>query len=337
MIVCYRPNQDVLVIQGGSMLYKLSLLFNHPNYFRYAFFVILIFTAALNHLVTNDNIFIFYILTVVFLGIGYYNRSIHFLLFLSFIVVATRFFLIPGVNSDILTFFVFLVVYSLITLISAGLMNYVQKTKKDAIEFTKTLANTLDSRDKNTMNHSENVAKYAYAIARKMNLPQEMSNNIYIGGLLHDIGKIAVPEQILNKPGKLTDEEYDVIKSHTIQGYHILKPLTNFKNKGILDITLYHHERYDGKGYPAGLKGEEIPLVARIVGIADAFDAMTSNRVYRSQLDLKYTLGEIRKNKGKQFDPNIADAFLSLFEDEQETSLNKLKENIPHNTSWDIH
>ena len=143
---------------------------------------------------------------------------------------------------------------------------------------------------------------------------------IHIGGLLHDIGKIGLPEHILTKPGKLTDEEYALIKTHPTLGYEIIKHVKSFKDSGILDIVLYYHERYDGKGYPSGLKGEDIPLAARIVAIADTFDAMTSKRVYRDKLDLDFTLNEIRKNKGAQFDPVITDVFLSLFEKSKKTS-----------------
>ncbi|MFC6604051.1 HD-GYP domain-containing protein [Ectobacillus funiculus] len=191
--------------------------------------------------------------------------------------------------------------------------NY-QKIKESKLELIKTLVNALDSRDSYTLHHSENVAHFSLEIAKKMKLSKSLCDVIHKGGLLHDIGKIGIPEHILTKTGKLTDEEYNIIKSHTDIGYEMIKHVSDFNENGILDIVLYHHERYDGKGYPKGLKGTEIPLVARIVAIADMFDAMTSRRVYRSELNLEYTLNEIRKNKGTQFDPEIADIFLSLFE-----------------------
>jgi HD-GYP domain-containing protein (c-di-GMP phosphodiesterase class II) len=120
------------------------------------------------------------------------------------------------------------------------------------------------------------------------------------------------------KNGKLTDDEYSIVKGHPFIGHEIIKHITNFHGTGVLDIVLYHHERYDGRGYPKGLIGDQIPLVARIVAIADTFDAMTSRRVYRDELDLEYSLNEITKNKGTQFDPEVVDVFLSLFESNNE-------------------
>ncbi|WP_458413466.1 HD-GYP domain-containing protein [Schinkia sp. CFF1] len=196
-------------------------------------------------------------------------------------------------------------------------MKFVHRVKKDNLELTTALANALDSRDAYTMYHSENVAKYAFEIAKKMKLSKDTCNNIHIGGLLHDIGKIGIPEHILSKPGELTDEEYKIIKTHPSVGYEIIKHIESFKETGVLDIVLYHHERYDGKGYPTGLSGHDIPLEARIVAVADTFDAMISKRVYRNALNLDYTLEEIKKNKGTQFDSKIVDVFLSLFDDQQ--------------------
>lgn len=193
-------------------------------------------------------------------------------------------------------------------------MRYVQKVRKDYFELTTALANALDSRDPYTRHHSENVSKYAVEIAQEMELSAELCDIIRIGGLLHDIGKIGIPEHILTKKGKLTEEEYNIIKTHPNIGYKIIKHITNFSENGVLDIVLYHHERYDGSGYPNGLKGKEIPLLARIVAVADTFDAMVSQRVYREKLDLNSTLGEIVQNKGTQFDPEIVDIFLRVVE-----------------------
>lgn len=193
-------------------------------------------------------------------------------------------------------------------------MRYVQKVKRDNLELITALANALDSRDPHTMCHSENVAKYSLQIAEKMRLSKETCDIIRKGALLHDIGKIGIPEHILQKHGRLTNEEYKIIQSHPKIGYEMIKHVGNFHDNGILDIVLYHHERFDGKGYPAGLKGNQIPLYARIVAVADTFDAMTTKRVYRDELSLDYTLNEIWKNKGTQFDPEVVDAFLSLFD-----------------------
>ncbi|PLR70447.1 diguanylate cyclase [Bacillus sp. UMB0728] len=289
---------------------------NHPSYFRYGFFILFISSVLINSFILRDesNFFILYIITVIFLGIGYYNKPTWFLTFFTFLVVLCRFFLISEIEDNAVTFIIYLFTYILITFISAGLMRNVQKVKKDNLELTTALANALDSRDAYTLHHSENVARYSVEIAKKMKLSKDLCNIIRIGGLLHDIGKIGIPEYVLTKPGRLTKEEYELIKAHPKIGYEIIKHVESFHKNGVLDIVLYHHERYDGKGYPSGLKGSEIPLVARIVAIADTFDAMTSKRIYRQGLDLEYTLNEIRKNKGTQFDPEIVDVFLSLFD-----------------------
>lgn len=299
--------------------------FNHHEYFRYGFFILLIFSFILNSIVlqNHSNFFILYIISVIFLGIGFYNKPAWYLILFTVFVVSCRFFLIRDQEDNLLvTFMIYLISYLLITFISAGFMLNVQKVKDDNLELTTALANALDSRDTYTLHHSENVAKYGVKIAEKLNLSKEECSIIRIGGLLHDIGKIGVPEHILTKPGKLTEDEYNVITTHPTIGYEIIKHVTSFHRNGVLDIVLYHHERYDGKGYPAGLKGEEIPLVARIISVADTFDAMISRRVYREELDLAFTLNEIKKNKGTQFDPEIVDVFLSLFKDEAESKRN---------------
>jgi energy-coupling factor transport system substrate-specific component len=131
--------------------------------------------------------------------------------------------------------------------------------------------------------------------------------------LLHDIGKIGIPDSVLNKPAKLTDEEYKIMKSHVTIGAQILKDFTLIENA--TDGALYHHERYDGKGYVYGLKGDEIPENARVIGIADAFDAMTSKRVYRKPMDKEYVLNELRNGSGTQFDPYYLKILLELIED----------------------
>jgi len=135
-------------------------------------------------------------------------------------------------------------------------------------------------------------------------------SNLRKAAQMHDIGKIGIPDSVLNKVGRLTDEEYAKMKSHVVGGAEILKDFTLVDH--VVDGTRYHHERYDGKGYPDGLKGEEIPLFARIIGVADAFDAMTSNRVYRNHMDNDYVMNEMKRGRGTQFDPVALDAFLRL-------------------------
>ena len=166
--------------------------------------------------------------------------------------------------------------------------------------------------DEYTFKHSVDVATMSMIVARKYGLDDKQVYEIGIAGLLHDIGKIGIPDRILNKPGKLTDEEYGIMKSHVTKGAEILKSFTIVDH--VEEGALYHHERYDGKGYVHGLKGEEIPINARIIGIADTFDAMTANRVYRKQLDMAYVIQELKNGRGTQFDPGLVDVMLGLID-----------------------
>ena len=137
-------------------------------------------------------------------------------------------------------------------------------------------------------------------------------HDLEVGGLFHDIGKIGIPDSILRKESKLTDDEYSEIKNHPAIGAHILSSAKIFEN--IIPIVKHHHERYDGNGYPSRLKGEEIPYFARIAAIADTFDAMTANRVYRKQLDMAYVIQELKNGRGTQFDPGLVDVMLGLID-----------------------
>ena len=175
------------------------------------------------------------------------------------------------------------------------------------------IANAVDAKDERTRAHSERVAIYSEMMARELGFDEEDCKNIRNAARMHDIGKIAIPDHILNKPGRLTDEEYVIMKSHVIRGASILEGFTLLEH--VVEGARYHHERYDGKGYPEGLKGEEIPLYGRLIGVADAFDAMTSNRVYRHQMDMEYVIGEIRRGRGTQFDPVFADVMLKILEE----------------------
>ncbi|MBR1478797.1 MAG: diguanylate cyclase [Lachnospiraceae bacterium] len=184
--------------------------------------------------------------------------------------------------------------------------------KQMTFEMIETIANTLDAKDEYTQGHSRRVAEYAVQIAKELGMSDDEVENIRYIALLHDIGKIGVPDAVLNKPGRLTDTEYGLMKLHTVAGGEILKDIDLFKD---LDLgALYHHERYDGKGYPNGLKGEEIPYIARIICMADSYDAMTSNRIYRSHLSKDVVIAEIKRCSGTQFDPKIAEAFLKYLE-----------------------
>ena len=174
------------------------------------------------------------------------------------------------------------------------------------------IANAVEARDKSTGSHSYRVAEYSVMIAQELGFTDEQQEQIRKTGLLHDIGKIGVPDNILNKSSKLTEEEYEIMKKHTIIGGDILKGLTFIPH--VDEGAKYHHERYDGSGYPFGLKGEEIPLNARVIGIADAFDAMTANRIYRKRLNIDIVKKELKLWSGSQFDPGLVDIILDLIE-----------------------
>lgn len=180
-------------------------------------------------------------------------------------------------------------------------------------ESIETFTGFIDAKDPYTNGHSKRVAKYTRLLAQEMGFEGEDLDRIYYTALLHDCGKIGVPDNILGKPGKLTDEEFKVIKSHTVRGGEILKSFKSLEH--VEDGARYHHERYDGRGYPEGKEGGDIPLIARIICVADSFDAMSSNRVYRNHLTREQVIEELEKNKGKQFDPQIADIMLRLIKE----------------------
>lgn len=181
------------------------------------------------------------------------------------------------------------------------------------------LSEAVDAKDRYTSGHSKRVAEYARMIAKRLGKSKEEQEEIYRAGLLHDVGKIRIPVDIINKPGKLTDEEYNIIKVHPVTGYHILSGISGSEQMAI--AAKYHHERYDGKGYPNGLAGDKIPEIARILGVADSYDAMTSNRSYRSGLPKEIVREEIIKGRGSQFDPEIADIMLQLMEEDTEFNM----------------
>ncbi|AZR72093.1 hypothetical protein BBF96_01010 [Anoxybacter fermentans] len=186
-------------------------------------------------------------------------------------------------------------------------------------EILKVLSRSIDYRDSYTEEHSERVKNYAVKLAKELLLPESLVEEIRIGSLLHDLGKLGIPDQIINKQGLLSVEEYEKIKEHPRIGYRIIEPVQISRN--IKAIILFHHERWDGQGYPLGLKGDEIPLPARIVAIADAFDAMTSNRVYRKACSKEEALKEIQACSGSQFDPQLSKVFIKMIE--KEINLNK--------------
>ena len=189
-----------------------------------------------------------------------------------------------------------------------------EKLERLSVQMVQALANTIDAKDAYTNGHSTRVAKYSMMLAKRMGYENEKLEQLYYAALLHDIGKIGVPREIINKTSRLTDEEYEIIKTHPGIGANILEEVSE-----IPDIVIgarWHHERYDGKGYPDKLMGIEIPEIARIIGVADAYDAMTSKRSYRDVLSQEVVSNELIKGKGTQFDPEIAEIMLQLIKED---------------------
>ena len=199
---------------------------------------------------------------------------------------------------------------NIIKQINDELKDTYDKLEQAYMESIETLRFTVEAKDPYTRGHSDRVSEYSVLIGKNLGLSDEDLKTLRLGGLFHDIGKIGVPDSILLKESKLTDDEYSEIKNHPTIGAHILSNATIFKD--IIPIVKHHHERYDGNGYPGKLKGEDIPYFARISAVADAFDAMTSKRTYRNSLPLDVVKEEIEKCKGTQFDPAIADIFLDI-------------------------
>ncbi|KYH31778.1 cyclic di-GMP phosphodiesterase response regulator RpfG [Clostridium tepidiprofundi DSM 19306] len=188
-----------------------------------------------------------------------------------------------------------------------------ENLKQNYLKTIKALIAAVEAKDKYTEGHSLRVSKYALLIAKEMGLSKEMCEKIEIGGLLHDIGKIGINEKILTKKGKLNVDEYDKIKQHPEIGYKILERV-GFSDT-IMNIVRYHHKRFDLKGYPEDKQISRLPLEASIIGVADTFDAITSNRSYRKAMSYKKAIHELKKNKGTQFDPNVVDAMITIYND----------------------
>ncbi len=185
--------------------------------------------------------------------------------------------------------------------------------EKIIIDTLQMLAKLIDAKDSYTNGHSDRVAEYAVLLAKEMHMKPDDIRFMRYMGLMHDCGKMGIPDSVLNKPAKLTPEEMDIIRSHTVLGGKIVENFTAMP--GVRECALYHHERYDGKGYPEGLKGEEIPLLARIICVADSFDAMNSDRCYRKRLKKSVIVKELKENAGTQFDPQIAMLMVKLIEE----------------------
>ena len=191
---------------------------------------------------------------------------------------------------------------------------HLQRSREIEEAYDTTLENfmaALDLRDVETFGHSKTVARYTYVLAEAMGLRDPRAlDSVRKGALLHDAGKMAIPDSILKKPGPLDPKEWEIVRRHPALGYGLVRDVKLIREVG--DIILYHHERYDGTGYPKGLKGEEIPLVARIFAVADTLDAVTSHRPYRRPRDFRTARRELEANAGRQFDPAIVDVFRGL-------------------------
>lgn len=233
--------------------------------------------------------------------------------------------------------FITLIVFLIIVVfcsISARIIDQYQKKEHESKEkldnmnanIIRALAYTIDAKDRYTSGHSQRVADYSLAIAKRMGKSEEEQRIIYYAGLLHDVGKIRIPEEVINKPGKLTEDEFEQIKVHPISGYHILKGIHD--DEQIAQGAKYHHERYDGKGYPNGLEGESIPEISRIIGVADSYDAMTSDRSYRKALPQETVRAEIEKGRGQQFDKEIADIMIQMIDEDEHYLMCQSKKSV---------
>lgn len=194
--------------------------------------------------------------------------------------------------------------------------------KRLSLQIVRTLAETIDAKDAYTNGHSGRVADYSKEIAKRYGYSDDAQEQIYVMGLLHDVGKIGIPDAIINKEGRLTDEEYAIIKTHPVVGSKILSAIKDMPQLAI--GARYHHERYDGTGYPDRLMGKDIPEAGRIIAVADAYDAMSSNRSYRNSLSQEKVRAEIEKGKGSQFDPVFADIMLQMIDEDTEYKMREV-------------
>ena len=290
-----------------SRIFKFYYYFDADNkYYRLSSYWIMYAVIGISVLI---------LITITFIYWKYFEpiERVEFILFEFFPYIALIIqLLIYGVSitTIINTFAVILVFLGYELDYSKYLVRQEQELMEQVIS---ALASAIDEKDPYTGGHSQRVANYSKEIAERLKLPKDKVIEIYEMGLLHDVGKIGIDDVILKKDGKLTDDEYKNIQNHTILGSNILSNISD--QPSLLIGAKYHHERYDGKGYPEGLKGNEIPLEARIICVADSYDAMSSKRRYRNPLRKEEILEEIKRNSGYQFDPLIADVMIDMIND----------------------
>jgi len=293
-----------------------------PNSVKYVYFIVYVLLSILNELLifsgneqnyeSGNAVEVFFILfSPIFVNKRFFNLvSIGLIVKYSVVglVLQTAVVLIPIVVLLLLSIVSFILLNRFQSYVSSVSKAYDQQLEK----IVKGIIAALELKDPYTRGHSERVAKYAAILAKgtKQFTKEELKSFNY-ACLLHDVGKINIPDSILMKPSKLTKEEYEIIKKHPVVGAEVVKDVEGLKN--VIDVILYHHERWDGKGYPEQLKGKEIPLLARITAVADAFDAMTSSRSYRKALPLEEAYNRIIEGNGTQFDPEIVDLFKEVF------------------------
>ncbi len=236
---------------------------------------------------------------------------------------------IPGLFTNTFTIVAIILIYNRTLAIDKyqekemEVLKREQMTARNLFEDTATaLVNAIDAKDQYSRGHSLRVAEYSKLIAEELDKDAEDCERIYYAALLHDVGKIGISDGIIKKSGRLTPEEYGVIKQHPVMGNQILSSIREYPYISI--GAHYHHERYDGKGYPDGLKGEEIPEIARIISVADAYDAMTSDRSYRTALPQQFVREEFVKGSGTQFDPNFAQVMIKLIDNDKDYLLREM-------------
>jgi len=213
--------------------------------------------------------------------------------------------------------------HSLVNTKNEELIKTYAELKKTYIDTIEALRLTVDARDEYTCGHSDRVAYFSKLVGKGFGLPEDELELLSTAGVFHDIGKIGTADDILKKSNELTQKEYNVIKQHPLKGAHILSALSMFQD--VVPLVKYHHEWVDGSGYPEGLKGDEIPFLARILTVADAFDAMTTNRRYRGKLDIKHAKEQLLNGAGKQFDTEVISVFIRVIIDHAAEVMKKIE------------